>query len=76
MTNSTLPSKSKDDLAKEIAKTFKEEKRFSLYQYIFQGYSEAAIRRAYEEAQKVPDDKIKKSRSALFFYLLYKYAEK
>ncbi len=76
MTNSTSLSKSKDELAKEITKSFKEEHRIQLYQYIFQGYEEAIIRKAYEEAKKVPEDRIKKSKSALFFYLLYKYAEK
>jgi len=76
MANSTLPTKSKDELAKEIANAFKEKHRLTLYQYIFQGYDESVIRKAYEEAKKVPEDRIKKSRSALFFYLLYKYAEK
>ena len=69
-------STSKDDLAMDIAKTFKEEYRTDLYRYIFQKHDESTIRRAFEETTKVPDSKIKKSKSALFFYLLNKYAEK
>lgn len=76
MTNTQHKSKTKDDLAMEIAKTFKEEHRTDLYRYIFQKHDESTIRRAFEETMKVPDSKIKKSKSALFFYLLNKYAEK
>ena len=68
--------KSKDDLATEIAKTFQEEHRIELYRYVFQKHDESIIRKAFEEASKVPDSKIKKSKSALFFFLLNKYAEK
>lgn len=76
MTNTQHKSKTKDDLAMEIAKTFKEEHRTDLYRFIFQKHDESTIRRAFEETIKVPDSKIKKSKSALFFYLLNKYAEK
>jgi len=68
--------KSKDDLATEIAKTFQEEHRIELYRYVFQKHDESTIRKAFEETTKVPDSKIKKSKSALFFFLLNKYAEK
>jgi len=67
---------SKDDLAAEIAKTFQEEHRIELYRYIFHKHDESIIRKAFEEASKVPVSKIKKSKSALFFFLLNKYAEK
>ena len=67
---------SKDDLATEIAKTFQEEHRIELYRYVFQKHDESTIRKAFEEASKVPVSKIKKSKSALFFFLLNKYAEK
>ena len=76
MTNTQHKSKTKDDLAMDIAKTFKEEHRTDLYRYIFQKHDESTIRKAFEETIKVPDSKIKKSKSALFFYLLNKYAEK
>ncbi|MBW1738745.1 MAG: hypothetical protein JRJ69_14660 [Deltaproteobacteria bacterium] len=67
---------SKDDLANEIAKTLQEEHRIELYRYIFQKHDESIIRKAFEEASKVPVSKIKKSKSALFFFLLNKYGEK
>jgi len=67
---------SKDDLATEIAKTFQEAHRTELYRYIFQRHDESTIRKAFEETTKVPVSKIRKSKSALFFYLLNKYAEK
>ena len=76
MTNSSLQSKAKKDLAVEIAKNFGEENRLFVYEYVFQNISEATIKQAYEEAIKVPDEKIRKTRSALFFFLLNKYAEK
>ncbi len=76
MTNTQHKSKTKEDLAKEIAKYFKEEERIELFQQVFQRHDESIIQRAYEEVKKVPIGKIKKSQSALFFYLLNKYAEK
>lgn len=76
MTNRSLQSKDKKDLAVEIAKNFGEENRLFVYEYVFQSIPEAIIKKAYEEALSVPDEKIRKTRSALFFYLLNKYAEK
>lgn len=76
MTNTNNQSKTKDELATEIAKTFQEEHRVELYRYIFQKHDESIIRKAFEETTKVPVSKIKKSKSALFFFLLNKYAEK
>ena len=66
---------SHDDLATEIAKAFHEEDRVELYRYVFRKHSEAVIKRAFEEVKKVPVEKIKKSQSALFFFLLNKYEE-
>lgn len=67
---------SKDDFAMEIASKFQEEHRIELYRYMIHKHDDFIVRRAFEEASKVPVDKIKKSKSALFFYLLNKYAEK
>ena len=68
--------KTKESLANKIAKEFKEEERIELFQQVFLRHNESIILRAYEEVKKVPIGKIKKSQSALFFYLLNKYAEK
>jgi hypothetical protein len=67
---------SKDELATEIAKAFQEERRTDLYRYIFQKHDQATIIKAFDEVTKLPASKIKKSKSALFFYLLNKYGEK
>ena len=67
---------SRDDLAAEIAKTFQEAHRTELYRYVFQKHDESTIRKAFEETTKVPVSRIRKSKSALFFFLLNKYAEK
>jgi len=76
MTNTQRTSKTKSDLAKEIAKYFKEEERIELFQQVFKRHDEMMIQLAFEEVKKVPIGKIKKSQSALFFFLLNKYAEK
>jgi hypothetical protein len=76
MPNEKEKPTSKDQLATEIAKAFQEGHRTELYRYIFQGHNEAVIKKAFEDTKKVPADKIKKTRSALFFFLLNKYAEK
>lgn len=69
MSQQTQPSKG-EELANEIAKEFREEEQVNLYQHICQQYDDAVVRSAFADAMKVPSEKIKKSRSALFFYLL------
>ncbi|MEZ5358866.1 MAG: hypothetical protein R3F48_08535 [Candidatus Zixiibacteriota bacterium] len=63
----------KEQLARKIAKLFKEEDSIKLYEYTVNHYKESAINKALDETMKVPNDRIKKSRSALFFHLLKKY---
>ncbi|MEW5922360.1 MAG: hypothetical protein AB1746_00080 [Candidatus Zixiibacteriota bacterium] len=67
---------SKDELATEIAKALGEEQRIDLYRHVFERHDEAVIMKAFDHVIKLPTEKIKKSKSALFFYLLNKYAEK
>lgn len=67
---------SKDDLAVEIAKTFEEVDRTDLYKHVFQRHKVSDIVKAFDQATKVPAKEIRKSRSALFFFLLNKYEEK
>jgi hypothetical protein len=62
-----------DKLALEIAKELGEEKRLPLYRMVCENRSEEIIRKAFNQALKTPAEKIKKSRSALFFYLVNKY---
>ncbi len=63
----------KERLALKIAKLFKEKEKIKLYLYVVNHYKESAIDKALEDTMKVENDKIKKSRSALFFHLLKKY---
>jgi hypothetical protein len=76
MQNQKEKPSSKDDLAMEIAKNFQEEGRVDLYRRIFQKHEIPTIRKAFEKVSKVPADKIKKSKSALFCFLLNKNAGK
>lgn len=63
----------KEDLASKIAKSCKAEKDMKLFLYMVNHHKESTINKAYEDTMKVPDDKIKKTRSALFFFLVKKY---
>jgi hypothetical protein len=76
MQNQKQIPNSQEELAREIAGSMGEKHRVELYQRKFRNYDESVIRRAFGEATKVPADRIKKSKSALFLYLLNKYAEK
>lgn len=75
MTKAPNPTKTKGVLAEEIAKAFKEEERTQLFEHIFEKYDAGLIQGAFDEVKQVPAEKIRKSRSALFFYLLDKYGE-
>ncbi len=69
------PRDRKDELASMIAKAFGREDSLRQYQTACRQYDVASIEKAFEEANAVPLTKIKKSRSALFFYLLKKYGQ-
>lgn len=71
--SSSLDSR-KDGLANEIANAFNDGKYLSMYRFFCEKYDNEAIRRAFEEAKAVPEEQIKKSRPALFIFLLRKYA--
>jgi DNA replication initiation complex subunit (GINS family) len=67
------PANDTDRLAFEIARGLGEEKKLPIYRMVCENRSEKVVRRAFEQATNTPKEKIKKSRSALFFYLLNKY---
>jgi len=60
-------------LAKKISNDFKEPEKLDLYENLLMHYSVKTIQQAYDDVKKVPVEKIKKSQSALFIYLLRKY---
>jgi hypothetical protein len=69
------PATDTDRLALEIARGLGEEERLPIYRMVCENRSEEVVRRAFEQAKKTPQEKIKKSRSALFFYLVNKYGD-
>ncbi len=64
-----------DSLAEEIAESFGDLSNIERYRRICRTHDRQPIYRAYREAADMPLSKIKKSRTALFIYLLRKYAE-
>jgi len=66
----------KQRLAQRIAKEFEDEGNLPYYQDLCERYPEHLINRAFSEVRKVPELKIKKSRGALFTYLVKKYDSK
>lgn len=62
----------REELASQIATAFKEIEQIKLYQHVCSQHDYTVIKQAFDDTMKVPSDKIKKSRSALFFYLLKK----
>ena len=62
----------REELATKIATAFKEIEQIKLYQHVCSQHDDNLIQKAFDDTMKVPSDKIKKSRSALFFYLLKK----
>jgi len=62
-------------LASDLAQGLNDFKSLPLYLECAQKYSEGVLRRALSEVRAIPDSKIKKSRKALFKYLIQKYAQ-
>jgi DNA-binding transcriptional regulator YhcF (GntR family) len=63
-------------LAMEICQAFKDEKNLPLYLSYVNQYPIEIIKKAYQESIKLPSNKIKKTRGALFTYLVKHYAAK
>lgn len=63
-----------EEQATRIAKEFNDEDNVEYYRSLCRDYPEKIIKKALDTVQCVPDNKIKKSRGALFTYLVKKYA--
>ena len=61
-------------IALEICQAFKDEKNLPLYLSYVKKYDFEIIKKAFKEAMKPPANKIKKTRGALFNYLVQYYA--
>lgn len=70
--NSTVKTK-REYLAYMIAETFNDVDQIKLYTNYCKKYPLMLIQRAFAEAKSFPEERIKKSRAAIFFYLIKTY---
>ena len=61
-------------LAHDLAEALNDQNHYTIYLSYAKQYSESFLRRVLAETKMTPDRKIRKSRSALFNYLVYHYA--
>lgn len=60
----------KNELAEEIASTLKDEEALPLYMSFTQKYPEEFLRNLLNRVMSIPDEKIRRTRGALFTYLV------
>ena len=70
-----VPRNEREELALEVARALHEEHRLPIYLELGKTYPVDTIRRSLEEVKRVPESKIRKSKAALFTYLLKKHAK-
>ena len=70
------PKNDRDFLAHEICDAFKDGENRPLYLSYVRKYPLEIIKRAFDEAVKLPTDKVRKNRGALFNYLVKHHAQK
>lgn len=63
----------RERFAQMIAQTFNDQEQLSLYLDCCKKYPVAIVYRAFIEAKSVPPEQVRKSRPAIFFYLVKKY---
>jgi hypothetical protein len=66
----------KEQLARDLAKALNDPTGLRLYLSYAERYPEFFLRKILGVVRKIPDEKIKKSRGALFNHLIQKYGEK
>jgi hypothetical protein len=71
---STEDSERANELARTIAEAFSDTDNLATYQILCRKYPDSAVRAAHRAALSVPDEKVKRSRLALFTFLVKKYA--
>jgi len=75
--NFSFKPKTKEELLSvDLAKELNDRKNLSLYLHYAEKYPESFLRRVLGEVKEIPAERIKKSKAALFFYLVKKYADK
>lgn len=70
------PTTKQEYMAQLIARTFNDEGMLQLYRTYCRKYSLNIVERAFAEARTYPEERIKKSRAAIFFYLIKQYAHR
>lgn len=65
-----------DELGQAIAEEFEDTENLPIYKLYCRNFPEAVVRRAFNAALTVPPERVKRSRLALFIYLIKKYANK
>ena len=70
------PKTEGDRLAMEIATTFGDEPSIPKYARLCATYDLDIIKRVFFEVQRIPQEKIRKSKAALLIYLVKKYAKR
>jgi hypothetical protein len=71
--NASGLKEARDLLALEICRAFKDKENLPLYLNYVKRYPIEIIQKAFEETQKMPLNKIKKTKGALFTYLVKYY---
>ena len=66
----------KKPLALDLADELNDRKNLSLYLRYTRKYPESFLRRVLGEVKEIPFERIKKSKAAIFSYLVKKYADK
>jgi hypothetical protein len=74
--SSFVPRTAADSLALEIAQAFNDERHLSTYRKVCQRRNYSFVYKAYRETMAIPPHRIKKSRRAIFFFLLRAYDKK
>jgi biotin operon repressor len=69
------PKTREELLAHDLASALNDMKSLSIYLFYARRYPESLLRRILGEVKEIPDGDIKKSRAALFSYLIKKYAQ-
>jgi DNA-binding transcriptional MocR family regulator len=72
----TNPESREELLANDLSEALDDQSHYALYLSYAKEYPEPFLRRVLAETRMTPDKKIRKSRAALFNYLLYHYAGK
>jgi hypothetical protein len=61
-------------LAREVALALKDRQRLPMFRRLCARHNETLIRKVLSEVNTIPESKIRKSKAALFVYLLKKHA--